>query len=595
MSVSVDADTIRKAKLLRNGRRRTPGDEGSFNLFNLLVRADRASPLVPANREGCLDAKFRRLFRRPAVALNCATVAPNGKRLMQENLIHFSSIARLAKDSALQRFRNLRWTRGRITDSTPTVHFFALKLTLAFFVVCYLTLAGCSGTVVRQSAGSGSAQAQTATVNWTDVHQIIDGFGASDAFQGGSTTSANQALFFGTGPGQLGYSILRVSVPSGNGTYSPGDCTSVGTSCAGLYVADMQAAVSYGARVIASSWTPPASYTTNGSTNCSSDSGLATGSYANYATWLANYIQTLAAQSPSIPVYALSIQNEPNLCGTNSAYWSASQIDTFIKSNLGPTFASDGITTLIAMPETNGYNNGGSQFATYGGTCGTDSSCTGYVGMYNWHDYDASLSGTNTVTADPYPSGWATGKKYWETEASCGSGFGPTFCESGYNTDITDGLDWGAVIDQRIAGDNANAWLYWWLYFTNPTDDEGLTDGNGNVAARGYVLAQYSKFVRPGCYRIDATRQPQSGVSVSAYQNTATSTLVIIATNYTGSAVSQTFAITNAPTFSTLTPTITSASLNLATQSNVSVSGNSFTYTLPADSITTFVGSASIP
>jgi glucuronoarabinoxylan endo-1,4-beta-xylanase len=109
------------------------------------------------------------------------------------------------------------------------------------------------------------------------------------------------------------------------------------------------------------------------------------------------------------------------------------------------------------------------------------------------------------------------------------------------------------------------------------------------------MLGQYSKFVRPGYSRIDATHLPQTGVSVSAYQDTGTESLVIIATNYTGSAVSQTFNLTNAPKLSTLTPTITSASLNLAERSNVSVSGNSFTYTLPAESITTFVGSASIP
>jgi glucuronoarabinoxylan endo-1,4-beta-xylanase len=121
-------------------------------------------------------------------------------------------------------------------------------------------------------------------------------------------------------------------------------------------------------------------------------------------------------------------------------------------------------------------------------------------------------------------------------------------------------------------------------------------DGSGSIAKRAYVMGQYSKFVRPGYYRIDATHNPASGVSVSAYQNTPNNTLVIIATNYTGSAVSQTLNITNAPTFTTLTPTITSANQNLAQLSNVSVSGNSFTYTLPAQSITTFVGStASIP
>jgi glucuronoarabinoxylan endo-1,4-beta-xylanase len=78
---------------------------------------------------------------------------------------------------------------------------------------------------------------------------------------------------------------------------------------------------------------------------------------------------------------------------------------------------------------------------------------------------------------------------------------------------------------------------------------------------------------------------------VSAYQDTSTNTLVILATNYSGSAVLQQFNIINGPTFSSVTPTITSVSLSLATQSSVPVSSNSFTYTLPADSITTFVGS----
>ena len=38
-------------------------------------------------------------------------------------------------------------------------------------------------------------------------------------------------------------------------------------------------------------------------------------------------------------------------------------------------------------------------------------------------------------------------------------------------------------------------------------------------------------------------------VSVSAYQNGATNTLVIVATNYSGSSVVQPFSMTNAPAF----------------------------------------------
>jgi glucuronoarabinoxylan endo-1,4-beta-xylanase len=212
------------------------------------------------------------------------------------------------------------------------------------------------------------------------------------------------------------------------------------------------------------------------------------------------------------------------------------------------------------------------------------------VGGINWHEYDASLSGTNTVAPDPYPSTWPAGKKYWETEASCGSNFGPNFCQSSFTTDITDALDWAAVIDQRIAVDGANAWLYWWLIDSNSTDNQGLEASDGTIAQRAYMLGQYSKFVRPGYYRIGALHLPQRGVSVTAYRDTVTNTLVIVATNYSSFALSQTFTIENAPSFLSVTPTTTSASLNLAQQPSVAVSSNSFTYTLPAQSITTFVG-----
>ena len=193
------------------------------------------------------------------------------------------------------------------------------------------------------------------------------------------------------------------------------------------------------------------------------------------------------------------------------------------------------------------------------------------------------------MRADPYPSGWPAGKKYWETEASCFTG-GVYFCQSGFNTDITDALDWAAVIDQRIVGDGLNAWLYWWLICENNTDDEGLMARNGTIAQRAYMLGQYAKFVRPGYYRIGATHVPQTGVTVSAYQQTSSNTLSIIATNYTDSPVTQTFNIISAPTFSTLTPTQTSATHSLSTLSNLSVAGNCFSYTLPAQSITTFAG-----
>jgi glucuronoarabinoxylan endo-1,4-beta-xylanase len=447
-------------------------------------------------------------------------------------------------------------------------------------------------------AGSASAQAQTATVNWTNVHQVIDGFGAGNVFYSSSMSSANQQLFFGTGSGQLGLSLLRVAVPNNGDSGGFGiSCATVSTACAGQVVGDMQAIAANGGRIYATPFSPPTIYTTNGNTVCSLGSPtpgqLASSHYGDFATWLSNF--TLSVKAQGVNIFAIDVQNEPNGCWqSDSSQYSASQLDNFIKNNLGPTISGNGTGTIILMPEPNVY----SLLSSLGGTCATDAACNNFLGGYNFHDYGASESGT-TVSSTPLPGGWSTSKKYWMTEVSCftngSSPAGPSWCPgTGFHGSMSDGLNWASFIDQRMQ-DSLNAVMYWWLISKDP-DDEGLMSNDGvTVAKRAYVFGQYSKFIRPGYYRIDATHLPQTGVSVSAYQNTPSNTLVIIATNYTGSAMPQTFNLTNAPTFSTLTPTITSANLSLAAQSNVSVTGNSFTYTLPANSITTFVGSASTP
>jgi glucuronoarabinoxylan endo-1,4-beta-xylanase len=428
------------------------------------------------------------------------------------------------------------------------------------------------------------AGAQTVTIDWTNLHQTIDGFGGADAQLGASLSSANEALLFGTGSGQLGYSILRVGVTDGAG--DPGDCSSVSMSCAGVYEADMKAVTANGGKVYASPWSPPSPYKTNDAITCTDGAGLSTNDYASYATWLSNFVASVKKYY-GITIFSMSVQNEPDQCQDyDSAVWSAAELDTFVKNNLGPTFATAGLSTLIFMPESGSYY----QTTQLGASCATDAACAAFVGGFNWHDYDGNLTGTDTVNATPYPSGWAKGKKFWETEASCGPGFGPNFCESGFNTDINDALGWGAIVDDRIAVEGANAWLYWWLVNADNTDDQGLLANDGTVAKRAYMLAQYSRFVRPGYTRVDATHSPASGVSASAYRDTSGGGYAIVATNYNSSSVALTFSLMNAPTLTSVVPWSTSANENLSEGSPITITGNSFMATLPAQTITTFVG-----
>jgi glucuronoarabinoxylan endo-1,4-beta-xylanase len=73
---------------------------------------------------------------------------------------------------------------------------------------------------------------------------------------------------------------------------------------------------------------------------------------------------------------------------------------------------------------------------------------------------------------------------------------------------------WAQIVNNRMAVANASAWNYWMLighYRVN--DNEGLIGPDGvTVSKRAYMLGNYSRFVRPGFYRIDATATPQEGV-----------------------------------------------------------------------------------
>ncbi|HUD54472.1 MAG TPA: hypothetical protein VMR02_04550, partial [Terracidiphilus sp.] len=425
---------------------------------------------------------------------------------------------------------------------------------------------------------------QAATVNWTNVHQEIDGLGGIDR---NDLTSGQQSFVFGTGAGQLGISVLHTNV-SGD----PQDCTSIGTGCATV-TSNMTAVLANGGKVWVDGTTPPSRYLESYTIPGCGTAGtrVIPGDFGAWATWITNYVKSLQAQG--VNVYGVSVQNEPNTCGFT--YYSAADFDTFIKTNLGPTFAANSISALIYFPETSGYGPSGSDgLSTFGSTCMGDSACKAYVGGIAFHDYDLTMSGFS-VSAAPYPFGTQGGIKYWETEFGmfqCPPGY-QTFCQPGWNVDMTiDGLQWAAILDQRLAVDGLNNWQIYLLQTYDNVDD-GLINGNtGAIAKRAYVFGQYG-FVRPGYYRIDATHAPQSNVTVSAYQNTGTNTLIIIATNYSGSSINQTFNVTNAPTFTSVTPTQTSTSNSLATLSSVSLSGNSFTYPLPAQSVTTFVGNSS--
>jgi glucuronoarabinoxylan endo-1,4-beta-xylanase len=288
----------------------------------------------------------------------------------------------------------------------------------------------------------------------------------------------------------------------------------------------------------------------------------------------------------NVPLYAISPQNEPDTCfnGTQAEAFSAmsgANLDTFIKTNLGPTLAANGqSSTLIMMPETGSYGD----LTTYADTCMGDSGCSSYIGITAFHDYDNASSPTN-----PYST-----SQFWETEVSGPPG--PSLCNGCWDPSIADALMWAGIVHTNLVS-GVTAWHYFW--YVDPTgtnENSGLINPamSTPISIRTYAIAQWAKFVRPGWVRIDATANPESGVDITAFKNPSTGAFAIVAVNQNTSGSAINFSLAGfAP--ASVTPYVTSATLSLSPQSNVSVSNSSFTYTLSGQSITTLVGSTSAP
>ena len=405
-----------------------------------------------------------------------------------------------------------------------------------------------AGHLTSATATLTVASHPTVTINWSDVHQQIDGFGASSAATGDGITNTQADLFWSTTSG-IGLSLLRVQIES-NGTYPD--------------LATMQKAQDRGVKIWGTPWSPPASMKSNGSTT--NGGSLLASDYQAYANYLSSYVLGLK-NSYGINLYALSIQNEPDYTATwDSCIWTGQQFHDFLRNNLLPTFSKNGVTAKIIMPEESGW-----KFDLATATL-NDSVTAAGVSIIAGHNYDGA-------SAALYPLGQNQGKHLWETEVSTFETFDPS---------MTNGLKWAKKINDWMTIANANAWHYWWLIDGNG-DNEALLGPSGQTTKRLYVMGNYSKFVRPGYYRIGTSASPVGGVLVSAYKNTSSGKFAIVAINQNASAVTLDFALSGF-TANTVVPWVTSASLNLAQQSSVTVGGSAFVATLPAASVTTFVG-----
>jgi len=438
-----------------------------------------------------------------------------------------------------------------------------------------------------------SASPNQVTVDFGTTYQTIRGFGGASVWLGQMPAAVAEALFSPTNG--LGLSILRVRIdPTGSSTSNPPWVTTNSTGWSAEAANGTEAVANNpNAIVFASPWTAPSAWKLNGSSAVSADGatwnesfnscGEGTGycggyldpnHYADYANYLEDFVHYFNTTA-GFNLYAISMQNEPEENVTyESCVWTPDQMDTWVANN-ATTITSDPYSTKLIMPESDTFNPLDASKTL------NDPAAQGLVSIIGGHLYGVQPSPYSIPAAD-------SPKELWMTE------FGPLSSAS---------LTWpqalttyGESIHNSMVNGQYNAYV-WWGAFGQSTGSCataagtcGFVDHSGNVMPMGYVMGQYSKFIQPGYTRVSATANPQSGVYVSAYTGTASGTqhYVIVAINANSSSASLSFTLNNG-TVTSVTPYQSTSAAGLAAQSAVSVSAGQFNYTLPAQSIVTFV------
>src|SRR5215471_2463498 len=427
------------------------------------------------------------------------------------------------------------------------------------FVALALAGAAASGCFSSGSRpGEPTQPAPPVVVDLTMQAQRIDGFGASSAWTANNLPDAMADQFFSADMG-IGLSLLRIQIKP------------TGTTAE---LATAQKAVSRGARVWAAPWSPPAAWKDNNSTT--NGGSLLDAHRQDWADSLASFAGSMAAQG--VPLMAISAQNEPNYKATwDTCLYSPDQLVTFVRDFLGPALAAQTPPVPVMPPETQGWDG----FPRYATPLMADPAAVAFMGPLATHHYAGSPS--------VFAPAAAANKVVWETEVSDPGTF------SASEAPINSALRVAQMIHSDLADGNVSAWHYWWLMPDKPNTSYGALSQDGTtLALRAWAFGNWSRFVRPGFVRVAATEAPQEYVSVTAFTDTASGRVVVVAINQARYHVDQDFTITGG-TASDMTPWVTSATQKLEAQPAIAVTDGTFSTVLAAQSVTTFVGTVATP
>jgi len=386
--------------------------------------------------------------------------------------------------------------------------------------------------------------ASDVTVNLASEKQTMQGIGGiNHPVWTSDLTAGQRETAFGNGSNQLGFTILRIHVDENKNNWSK-------------ELATAKAAAAKGALIFASPWNPPASmcekFTRNGKPN---QNRLKYSSYGAYADYLNEFVSYM--KNNGVNLYAISVQNEPDYADTWT-WWTPQEMLNFMKNYAGR------INCKVMAPESFQYLKNMSDPIL------NDATALKNMDILGTHFYGTQPS----QMSYPLFKQKGAGKELWMTEV-----YVP---DSNSSADAwPNALKVAVNMNDAFARGDMQAYVWWYI-----RRSYGPMKEDGSISKRGYCMAQYSKFIRRGYKRVDATLNPETNVYVSAYKGNGKA--VIVATNDTDTQYTKLFKVNNG-TIKSVDRYRTSGSENLAKTANLSLTGNGFYASLPARSVSTFV------
>ena len=390
------------------------------------------------------------------------------------------------------------------------------------------------------SIAAGTAMAQNATVTLGSEKQLIRGYGGISLpeWQGSDLSAAQRQTAFGNGDGEIGMSVLRIWINDDSTQWSKA-------------VPTAQAAIAKGAIVFATPWYAVASARTTGG---SGKYSINPSKFDDYVKFLNAFVAFMKRNN--VDLYAISIQNEPDYA-SEWTYWSADQVYQFTLNY------ADKINCRVISAESFQY------VKTLYDKILNDPKALANIDILGTHTYGTQVSAFSYPLADQK----APNLERWMTEH---------YTESSNDADLWPmALDVATDIHHSMVEGRFSVYTWWFIRRKYSPMKE-----DGTISKRGYCFAQYSKFVRPGAVRVDATASPASGVYLSAYKKA--DSVVVVAVNTNNSATSIKVSIPGIKSTS-FTPYTTSSSKNLKVGTVGSVENEAISASLDAKSVTTFL------